>query len=284
MIPAFTTLITNDDGINSPGLLRLALAALDAGLDVVVAAPAAESSGSGASITSTGTDGRIVVDRRHLEGLDGVPCYAVHAAPALISLIASHGAFGQAPELVLSGVNPGANVGRAILHSGTVGAALTAGVNGGRGLAVSLDVAPDTTTPRWGVASRLAARLIPFLLDQPTGTVLNLNVPIIVGDEPPEVRTAKLARFGIVQTTMTQQDRHQIRLAVADNAAHAESGSDADLLRLGYATVTSLRSVEERPLADLVLEPVPVATSAAPPGPGRQSASSSRTSGATSVP
>lgn len=279
MSAAFTTLITNDDGIDSPGLLRLALAALEAGLDVVVAAPAAESSGSGASITATETDGRIIVDRRRLEGLDGVPCYAVHAAPALITLIASHGSFGRAPELVLSGVNPGANVGRAILHSGTVGAALTAGVNGGRGLAVSLDVGPDTTTPRWGVAARLAARLIPFLLDQPDGTVLNLNVPNVVGDRPPELRSAKLARFGIVQTTMTQKDRHQIRLAVADTAAHAETGSDADLLRLGYATVTSLRSVDERPLPDLVLDPVP-----GPPEARIQPTSNSRTSGATSVP
>lgn len=253
MSQSFTTLITNDDGIGSPGLLRLALAAHDAGLDVIVAAPAEESSGSGAAITATENDGRILVDRRRLEGLDGVPCYAVHAAPALITLISSHGAFGRAPELVLSGVNPGANLGRAILHSGTVGAALTAGVNGGRGLAVSLDVTGNPTTLRWGVAARLAAQLIPFLLDQAAGTVLNLNVPNVTGDEVPEFRPAKLARFGIVQTTMTQQDQHQIRLAVADTAAHAEPGSDADLLSRGFATVTSIRSVDERPLADLVL-------------------------------
>jgi 5'-nucleotidase len=249
----FTTLITNDDGIASPGLLRLAIAAHDAGLDIVVAAPAEESSGSGAAITATENDGRILVDKRRLEGLDGVPCYAVHAAPALITLIASHGAFGRAPDLVLSGVNPGANLGRAILHSGTVGAALTAGVNGGRGLAVSLDVTGNPSTLRWGVAARLAARLIPFLLDQPAGTVLNLNVPNVSGDQEPEFRTATLARFGIVQTTMTQQDQHQIRLAVADTAAEAEPGSDADLLSQGFATVTSIHSVDERPLADLVL-------------------------------
>ena len=250
---SFTTLITNDDGIGSPGLLRLALAAHDAGLDVIVAAPAAESSGSGAAITATESDGRILMEKRRLEGLDGIPCYAVHAAPALITLIASHGAFGRAPELVLSGVNPGANLGRAILHSGTVGAALTAGVNGGRGLAVSLDVTVNPTALRWGVAARLAGQLIPFLLDQPAGTVLNLNVPNTAGDQVPEFRPARLARFGIVQTTMTQQDQHQIRLAVADTAADAEPGSDADLLGQGFATVTSIRSVDERPLADLVL-------------------------------
>ena len=243
------TLITNDDGIDSPGLFRLAIAALDAGLDVVVAAPATESSGSSAAITATESDGSILVDRRHLEGLDGVPTYAVHGAPALITLIASHGAFGEAPDLVLSGVNRGANLGRAILHSGTVGAALTAGLNGRWGLAVSLDVGPETTAPRWGVASRLAAQLIPFLLEQPAGTVLNLNVPDVLGEELPEFREATLAPFGIVQTTMTEHDRHHIRLAVADLTAPTRAGSDAALLSAGYATVTALRSVGEVALA-----------------------------------
>jgi 5'-nucleotidase len=256
MTQSFLTLITNDDGIDSPGLLRLALAAVEAGLDIVVAAPATEASGSGAAITATNSDGRILVDRRHLEGLDGIPSYAVHGAPALITLIASHGAFGRAPELVLSGVNPGANVGRAILHSGTVGAALTSGVNGGRGLAVSVDVGPDTTSPRWGLAARLAAGLVPFLLDQPAGTVLNLNVPDVEGDALPEYRSATLARFGIVQTTMTEQDRHHVRLSVADTAAPAALGSDAQLLGAGYATVTAIHSVGEIPLPEFSAESV----------------------------
>lgn len=256
MTQSFLTLITNDDGINSPGLLRLALAAIDAGLDIVVAAPATESSGSGASITASNSDGRILLDRRHLEGLDGIPTYAVHGAPALITLIASHGAFGRAPELVLSGVNPGANIGRAILHSGTVGAALTSGVNGGRGLAVSVDVGPETTSPRWGVAARLAAGLVPFLLELPAGTVLNLNVPDVGGDELPEYRAATLARFGVVQTTMTEQDRHHVRLSVADTAVPGSPGSDAELLSAGYATVTSIQSVGEVAMPALFAETV----------------------------
>jgi 5'-nucleotidase len=256
------TLITNDDGIDSPGLFRLALSARELGLDVVVAAPAAEASGSSASITAFEKDGRIFMEQRQVEGLEGVACYAVHAAPALITLIASHGAFGAAPDLVLSGINRGANVGRAILHSGTVGAALTAGVNGGRGLAVSLDVGTTTgmpltdalpTVPRWGLAARLAASLIPRLLEQPPGTVLNLNVPqqdSFDADLVPEIREAELASFGIVQTTMTEQDQQQIRLAVADATALFSPGSDAALLAAGFATVTSLQSVGHVALPD----------------------------------
>ena len=141
-------LITNDDGIASPGLCALARAAIDAGLDVVVAAPHEEASGSSAAITGSNTiavTGRteassIRIEKRELVELPGVAAYSVRAAPGLIALLAAHGAFGAAPDLVLSGINRGANVGRVILHSGTVGAALTGGVNDARGLAVSLEI------------------------------------------------------------------------------------------------------------------------------------------------
>ncbi|UYO97695.1 5'/3'-nucleotidase SurE [Microbacterium sp. M28] len=120
-------LVTNDDGIDAPGLHALAAAAVSAGFDVVVAAPAKQSSGSSASILAEEADGRIRIGRRELDGLDGIPAHAVHGGPGLIALIAARGAFGDPADLVLSGVNHGANVGRAILHSGTVGAALTGG-------------------------------------------------------------------------------------------------------------------------------------------------------------
>src|SRR5690554_3817048 len=175
-------LITNDDGIDSPGLLALAIVACDAGLDVVVAAPAAEASGSSASIiateahavTAAGGHGRIRVVPRTLAGLD-VPAFAVHAAPALIALLAAHNAFGAKPEVVLSGINRGANVGHAIIHSGTVGAALTGGVNGARGLAVSLETGEGP--PQWVAASNVVARVLPSVMESPVGTVINLNIP-----------------------------------------------------------------------------------------------------------
>lgn len=242
---SLTALITNDDGIHSPGLLHLAQAALKAGLNVVVAAPASEFSGSSASITATEEDGRILFERRSLDGLDGIPVYAVQSAPALIGLLAAHGTFGTAPDLVLSGVNRGANIGRAILHSGTVGAALTGGVNGARGMAVSLDVPLGTEPHGWTAAGALAGRLIPFLIDQPVGTVLNLNLPAGIGDEVPECRVASLADFGVVQTTMTEPDEDHVRLAVSEEREPQHPDSDASLLAAGYATLTAIRSVGE---------------------------------------
>ncbi|GAA3743037.1 5'/3'-nucleotidase SurE [Leifsonia bigeumensis] len=237
-------LVTNDDGIDSAGLHRLALLASDAGLEVTIAAPAAQSSGSSASITGAATDGRIRFERRELEGLEGIPAYAVQAAPALIALIAAHGAFGPVPDLVLSGINRGANVGRAILHSGTVGAALTGGVNGARGLAVSLDVGMHPEEFHWDAATPFVLQLLSRLQETPTGTVFNLNVPNHNGPDP-ELREGSLAAFGIVQTTMTRNDEEHTRLSVADTPAGQEPGSDAALLAAGFATVTSIASISE---------------------------------------
>jgi 5'-nucleotidase len=244
-------LVTNDDGIDSPGLHALAAAVQAAGLNVTVAAPAAEASGSSASITASENEGRIQIDRRELDGLDGVPAFAVHGAPAFIAMIATHGAFGDAPDVVLSGINRGANVGRAILHSGTVGAALTGGTNGGRAMAVSLDTGMHPVHLHWGQGARLATGLLPFLMDQVPGTVLNLNVPNTNSGELPEYRPATLAEFGIVQTTIAERGHQHVRLSVADTQEEPAPDSDFALLAAGFATVTAIQAVTEMALPGL---------------------------------
>jgi 5'-nucleotidase len=240
-----TVLITNDDGIDSPGLHALAAAAFAEGLDVVVAAPATESSGSSAAILGAEADGRIHMDRREIAGLT-MPCYAVRAAPALITLIAAHGAFGAPPDAVLSGVNRGANVGRAVLHSGTVGAALTAGSNGARGLAVSLDVGMHPSVCHWDAAASVARSVLGALLDAPAGTVLNLNVPndAVVST----LREAPLAVFGIVQTTAAEHGEGEVRLTVADLAGERDELSDAAVLGEGHPTLTSITAIRDAPM------------------------------------
>jgi 5'-nucleotidase len=240
------TLITNDDGIDAPGLHALARAARDAGLDVTIAAPMRQSSGSSASIVAAEEDGRIAIERRELAGLDGVPAFAVRGGPGLVALIAAHGAFGEPAELVLSGVNHGANVGRAILHSGTVGAALTGGLNGAWGAAISLDVGMNPAEFHWDAAAAAALDLLPFLLGRPRGTVVNLNVPNAPSNRG--VVEAALAPFGIVQTTLTERDAGHIRLAVEDLPNTPEPGSDAAYLADGWITLTGLDAVSHVPL------------------------------------
>lgn len=243
-------LITNDDGIDAPGLCFLAEAAVGAGADVTIAAPAEQSSGSSASIMATEVDGRIAVERRTLAKLPGVKAFAVHGGPGLIALIAARGAFGDPAEAVLSGVNHGANVGRAILHSGTVGAALTGALNGARAMAVSLDVGMNPEQCHWGAAADAAISLMPELMTRDVGTVMNVNVPN--SDHPRGIRESTLAPFGIVHMTVAESGDRHVRLAVEELPAVPAPGSDAADLAEGWITVTGIDSVTERRL-DLAL-------------------------------
>ena len=104
-------LVTNDDGITAPGLAALAAAVDAVGHDVVVAAPSRDHSGASAAIGPLGGADGVEVSPVELEGLPGVPAYAVDAPPALAVMIARLGAFGDSPSVVVSGINPGPNTG-----------------------------------------------------------------------------------------------------------------------------------------------------------------------------
>ncbi|XVS60690.1 5'/3'-nucleotidase SurE [Actinosynnema sp. CA-299493] len=239
-------LITNDDGIDSPGLAALARGAVAHGWTTVVAAPAREASGTSAGLTATGDDQRVQIERRELPGLPDVPAYAVSAHPGFIALVASQGAFGDPPDIVLSGVNRGANVGRAVLHSGTVGAALTAGINGARALAVSLDVGLDAdVTHHWDTAVAVASKLFDRVAALPAGSVLNLNVPN--RPEVGEPERAGLAEFGAVRTRIKDSDDGTISLVAVLVEDELAPGTDAALLAGGRPTLTPLHSVAEDP-------------------------------------
>src|SRR5215472_162119 len=186
-------LVTNDDGIRSEGLRQLAIAATQSDFDVLVAAPDQESSGSSAALSAVPADGRIMISRTELAGLPGVHTVAVDAAPAFIVFAALHGAFGPVPELVVSGINRGPNTGRAVLHSGTVGAAMTAAPYGMRTAAFSLDWRDGAQT-HWDTAAVVAAELLPGLRSQRPGVVLNVNVPNIPRSQLRGIRPAHSQR------------------------------------------------------------------------------------------
>src|SRR5205807_5161937 len=119
------------------------------------------------------TDG-IEVLPVELDDLDDVPAYALEAPPALAVMAARLGAFGEPPHLVVSGINPGPNTGRAVLHSGTVGAALTAANFGLSGLAVSIGSGEHSHLE---TAATVAAAALEWLIRAPARTVVNVNVP-----------------------------------------------------------------------------------------------------------
>jgi 5'/3'-nucleotidase len=240
-------LITNDDGIGSPGLVALATAAREAGLDVVVAAPDREYSGASASINAVQEDGRTVIERVTLDDLPDVEAYAVRAAPAHIVVLGLHGWLDPVPDLVLSGINRGANVGRAVLHSGTVGAALTAGLLEHRGLAVSLDVPlHPSREPRWDSAAAHLPGVLELLMDSPESTTLSLNVPDRPVEEVRELREASLAQRGVVQSVVDEVGEAGVKLREVETGDE-EDDPDCDrvLLARGHATLTALQGLRE---------------------------------------
>jgi 5'-nucleotidase len=244
-------LIINDDGIDSPGLWALAAGARDAGFDVVVAAPHVDASGVGGSVLSVRDGNRTRLHHRELPGLPGVPAFAVEGHPAFIVNSAGRGWLDPQPDVVLSGINLGANLGRAVLHSGTVGAALAASLHGWRGLAVSLDTTWDPPEhPHWDTALHVLPDLLDILLAAPEGTVLSLNVPDRPIAEIRELREARLARFGAVQVRV---DHHSgdngeaLHATISELSTPPEPGTDAALLAQGHPTLTELQPISERP-------------------------------------
>jgi 5'-nucleotidase len=222
-------LITNDDGIDSPGLVALAEVARARGHDVLVAAPCWDSSGASSSVTGVG---------------------AVDATPALIALVAVHERFGPRPDVVLSGINRGANSGRAILHSGTVGAAFTAYQHGCMALAMSLDVgASDPADMHWETSAAVAGQLLDWMVDHPRRMVLNGNVPNLPPEELLGVRHARLDLIGTFQTAMTEDSGATVPMTVAEPDA---TGADTDtgLLQRGFACVTALIPIVEDTTVD----------------------------------
>ncbi|HWH34225.1 MAG TPA: 5'/3'-nucleotidase SurE [Acidimicrobiales bacterium] len=259
-------LVTNDDGIRAPGIAALAGALVGAGHEVVVAAPEDDRSGAGAAIGGMHADESIALRPVELEGLEAATCYAVAASPALITIAACLGAFGTAPDAVVSGINAGANTGRAVLHSGTVGAALTAANFGRSGLAVSLAVGGE---PQWATPAQAAVAALEWLARQPDATVVNFNLPNRSLAEVGGVRQGFLAPFGTVRAAIVEASAGlQVELVGDGDGGEgsgeaAPDGSDTALVRAGFASVTVLSgvvAVDSPGAAEAVERRLPVGT------------------------
>lgn len=225
--------MTNDDGVGAPGLAALTRALMrwtaEVGSDgpaheIVVVAPSSNYSGAGAAVGSVTDKTTIPYQRATVEGAEGVEAYGLDASPALSVIAGALGAVGPKPDLVLSGINHGVNVGRSILHSGTVGAVLTASQLGISGLAVSLRAGADPEP--WESPADLAVALIPLLLAAPARTVLNLNVPALPLADVRGLRWARVSGAGLIKSargavSWEAPNREEIEGPAAAEAAHS---------------------------------------------------------------
>jgi 5'-nucleotidase len=244
-------LVTNDDGVGSPGIVALARAMRDAGHEVLVVAPEGERSGSSAAIGPLHRNTTIAVSECAWPELADVPVLAIDAPPATAVYGACLGGFGPVPDLVVSGINPGANTGHLVLHSGTVGAALTAAGLGVPGLAASI-VSSETGEYRWDTAGRFAVACLPWVTEpSDPPRVLNLNVPNRPADEVAGVREARLAPYGTVWAASADHAGGELCLDFRGNDVLPDPDTDLALLRAGYASLTPLPVLERAPFADV---------------------------------
>jgi 5'-nucleotidase len=156
------------------------------------------------------------------------------------------GGFGPPPELVASGINPGPNTGHLVLHSGTVGAALTAAGLGFPGVAVSIGIGDEIV---WGTAARVAAACVEWAADPHGGPrVLNLTVPNRPLAEVLGVREAHLAPYGTVWAGSAGTSDGHVQLEFTGNDVEGDPDTDLALVRAGYAAVTPLQGISRADL------------------------------------
>jgi len=244
-------LVTNDDGLHAPGLTALATALDSAGHELILIAPDGDRSGSGAAIGNLGDGSFIRYRPSAVAGLGHLESYELDGPPALCVFAAHLGSFGPPPDLVASGVNPGLNTGRITLHSGTVGAALTAANLGMSGVAVSI-AGHESSIRHWGVAASLAADVVDLLAVAPELTTINLSVPDRPAQELGELRGAGLAPLGTVRAEVLERTAERIELGLVPSGHSMPPDSDTALVEAGHPVVTALSGLRGAVPDDMV--------------------------------
>lgn len=226
-------LVTNDDGIHSDGLQILEKALKELG-DVYVVAPMSEMSGASHSLTLARPLRIRQMDDRHWS-IDGTPTDCVTLA--LNKILPED----ERPDICVSGINHGGNLGDDATYSGTVAGALEASILGVPGIALSL-VARDNFD--FSQAATIAVAAARKVLEEglPEGTLLNINIPT------GEIKGVRVTRQGIknARPVITEHidPRGKPYFWIGEEYFNTNSaeGTDYNAVELGYVSVTPLRS------------------------------------------
>ena len=230
-------LLSNDDGILAPGILAM-YNALAEGHTVDVVAPASVQSAAAHAITIRHP---LICHRVHVGGrFHGT---SVEGSPADCVKLAVHSLLPQRPDLVVSGINAGANVGIHVLYSGTVAAAAEGAILGLPAIAVSLEYSAEMDFDRAGaIARQVIDRIIERGLAP--GHLYNVNIPALRAGWPRGVRVAPQSTLGLDEHFIQRADpngRDYYWLSGEFGDSSGERDTDLCLLREGYVTVTPLQ-------------------------------------------
>jgi 5'-nucleotidase len=232
-------LVTNDDGINHPGLLALAQALRPLG-EVSVLAPDRNWSASGHVKT---LDRPLRVREACLA--DDTPALSSDGAPSDCVALALLGLLPPV-DLVVSGINPNANLGHDVTYSGTVTAAMEAAIGGVPGIAVSLNSPENGVRPDFRVAGSIARRVAAQVMARglPPATLLNVNVPYL---PEAQLRGILVTRQGLrvyrdkLEPRQDPRGRPYYWIGGEAPTGVLEDGTDIGGLAQGYVTVTPLQ-------------------------------------------
>jgi 5'-nucleotidase len=233
-------LVTNDDGINAVGIHLLEKIARTLSDDVIVVAPAEEQSGKGRSLTLTQPIRLRAIDAAHHE-VAGTPTDAVIMALAVIMKDAP-------PDLILSGINRGANLGEDVLYSGTVAAAMEGALAGIPSIALSQRYEREgmgADVP-FDAAEGWAARVLAPLIEAPwePRTLVNINFPPFPADEVKGIRVVGqgLRDYGRPKLDQRTDPRgfSYYWLGLGKVPHTAQAATDLEAIEQGYVTVTPL--------------------------------------------
>lgn len=251
----FHIMVVDDDGIDAPGLLALVeVLQADPAYRVTVVAPTEQQSAKGSGLTIH----EPVLLRPH-EPIAGAPAWSVDATPATSARVGlSYVLADDPPDLVVSGINKGENVGRIAWYSGTVGAARESVLAGVTAVSFSLQLNWADPRPDFEDAARWAKPVIDALRHQPlpTGVYLNVNIP----KDPERIIGYRLCRQGLERPQVSTYElvrRAEAGVSVLRPrwapAFSTDAGSDTAALHEGWVTLTplSLDSTAYRSLPNL---------------------------------
>ena len=228
-------LVSNDDGVDAPGIHALAKGLRDAGHDVFMVAPDRDRSGASNSLTLDAPIRVVQLDERS---------WKVHGTPTDCVHVAITGMLEIEPDIVVSGINNTANLGDDVIYSGTVSAAMEGRFLGLPAVAVSLDTR-NHDARHYETAARAAVEIVARLKADPlpANTILNVNVPDLAWSQVRGFEVTRLGNRHRAEHCVAQDDprgRTVYWVGPAGPEQDAGPGTDFHAVRTGHIAITPI--------------------------------------------